>query len=79
MIGIAVAKANAFFPSGGSGGKITPRDGILRAAFRGRALLRCAAGGETALQALLIGTGFLRQTRQIKTLRPGNGWGTGQH
>jgi hypothetical protein len=59
MIGIAIAKPDAFFQGSGSGGEISPRGGILRAPFGAGALLRRATGGEAALQALLIGAGFL--------------------
>ena len=79
MICIAIAKPDAFFQGRGGGGEITPRSRILCAAFGPRALLRRAAGGEAALQALLVGAGFLRQARQIKALRPGKGRGQGQH
>ena len=77
MIGIAIAKPDAFFQGSGGGGEIAPCSGILRAAFGSGALLRRAAGGEAALQALLIDAGFLRQARQIKTLRPNAEWGKG--
>jgi hypothetical protein len=79
MIGIAIAKPDAFFQGSGSGGEISPRGGILRAPFGAGALLRRATGGEAALQALLIGAGFLGQARQIKTLRPSGDGGKGQH
>ena len=75
MIGIAIAKPDAFFQGNGSGGEITPRGGILRAAFGSGALLRRATGREAPLQALLIGAGFLGQAGQLKALRPGKGRG----
>ena len=79
MIGIAIAKPDAFFQGSSSSSEIAPRGGILRAPFGAGALLRRATGGEAALQALLIGAGFLGQAGQIKALRPGKGWGQGQH
>ena len=78
MIGIAIAKPDAFFQGSSSSSEIAPRGGILRAPFGSSALLWRTAGGEAALQALLVGTGFLGQAGQVKTLRPGNDRGKGQ-